>query len=130
MGAWMVSKRAEEWDHGMKIFNYLGDRGAAVNLKAIKLPKAGWKSASSVFKDALAHERGVTTMINELVDHAAKEKDHASSVFLQWFVTEQVEEEAEVGGILDRLNLVGDAPGALFMIDRELGELASAAVKE
>jgi ferritin len=116
---WMRVQRLEEQVHGMMFFDHLAERGGHVELKAIDAPPADWKSPLAIFEAAYEHEQKVTGMINDLVNSAAAEKDHASGIFLQWFVTEQVEEEASALAIVEKLKLVGDG-GGLFMLDREL----------
>mgnify|MGYP000458777182 CR=1 FL=1 len=89
-------------------------------------PPAEWKSPLTAFQAAYEHEQKVTGLINELVELALTEHDHASSIFLQWFVSEQVEEEENVSGVLEQLRLMGEAKGGLFMIDRELAKRSPA----
>jgi len=119
---WMEAQAQEEWFHGMKIYNYLLERGGKVKLEAIPKPKGSWASPLAVFKDVLAHEQKVTGLINDLMDLAVAEKDHATSIFLSWFVSEQVEEEATASGIVDKLKLIGKDAGGLFALDSELGQ--------
>jgi ferritin len=85
-------------------------------------PPIRWESPLAVFQEALAHEQKVTGLINKLVDLAIKEKDHATNTFLQWFVTEQVEEEASAHDVVQKLKLMGDAQGGLFMLDQEMSQ--------
>ncbi|XPV77366.1 MAG: ferritin [Desulfovibrio sp.] len=118
-GKWMMAQYQEEISHGMKMFHYVGEAGGTVDLGAIEKPRKEWDSPLDAFEEALEHERGVTARINKLVNMAIEEKDHATNIFLQWFISEQVEEEATVGEIVDKLKLVGDG-GALFMLDRDL----------
>ncbi len=122
MAQWMRMQVQEEHMHGMKFFDFINERGGKVTLAKIKEPKTEWRSPLDVFEDTCEHEDKVTSLINDLVDLAIKEKDHAANGFLQWFVTEQVEEEATVQEIRDKLKLIGDNPVALFMIDQELGQ--------
>jgi ferritin len=117
---WMMKQWQEEVGHGMKIYNYVNDRGGKIKLKAIPEPEAKWDSPLSAFEASLKHEKKVTESIGKLVDQALKEADYATNAFLQWFVTEQVEEEATVGGIVEKLKMINAAPGGLFMMDREL----------
>ncbi len=119
--AWMEKQSYEEYGHGLKIYKYLNDVGARVVLDAIEKPKFEWKNALDVFNNAYDHEMVVTKSINELADLAVEEKDHASKIFLNWFVQEQVEELDTVSKIVDKLKLVGENTGGLFMLDRELG---------
>lgn len=118
---WMKAQAQEEVFHAMKFFDFVAERGGRVSLAGIKAPAAKWKAPLAVFEATLAHEQKVTGLINDLVDLAISLKDHATNNFLQWFVAEQVEEEASVGEILDRLKLMGKAEGGMFMMDRELG---------
>jgi len=117
---WMRVQAQEELMHAMKFYDYINERRGRVLLKEIKTPQHEWKSPLEVFEAALKHEEYITEKINNLVDISIKEKDHASNVFLQWFVNEQVEEEASADDIINRLKLVGDSKDGLFMIDREL----------
>ncbi len=119
---WMQSQAQEEWFHGSKIYAYIIERGGRVILKAISQPPSGWDSAQSCFEAVLQHEQKVTGLINDLVNLALDERDHATNIFLQWFVSEQVEEEATVGGVLDKLKLVGNDSSGLFSLDATLGE--------
>lgn len=122
MANWMRIQAEEENMHGMKFFDFVHERGGRVILTEIAAPKTEWNSPSDAFQDALKHEQKITGMINQLVNLAVAEGDHAANAFLQWFVNEQVEEEANVQTILDQLKLVGDNGVALFMMDRELGQ--------
>ncbi|MBN2445486.1 MAG: ferritin [Phycisphaerae bacterium] len=122
MAHWMRMQADEEHVHALKFMDYVHERGGKVVLAAIDGPKTEWKSPLEVFAGAYEHECKVTGLINGLVDLALAEKDHATNAMLQWFVTEQVEEEAAAQEIVDRLKLAGDAGGMLFMIDRELGQ--------
>ena len=120
--AWMKAQAQEELFHSMKFFDYVNERGGRVELQAIETPPREWGSVLEVFEASLAHEQKVTSLINGLVDLALEVKDHATNNFLQWFVDEQVEEEDSVGAVVDKLKLMGEATGGLFMIDRELGQ--------
>ena len=119
---WMKLQADEEYVHGMKFFDFILDRGGKPTLKAIEAPPADFGTPVEAFTTVLEHERKVTSLIHGLVDVTAKEGDHASSPFLQWFVAEQVEEEKNAQEILDQLKLIGDQPAALFMIDQMLGQ--------
>ena len=130
MAQWMRMQAQEENMHGMKFFDFINERGGKVTLAKIKEPKTEWNSPLHVFEDTCAHESKVTGLINELVDLALNEKDHAANAFLQWFVTEQVEEEGTTQEIRDKLKLVSDNPVALFMIDREMGGRAASATDQ
>ncbi|MDP2848145.1 MAG: ferritin [Humidesulfovibrio sp.] len=116
---WMDVQFQEEQFHARKMFDYVNEKGGRVMLQAIEAPGNTWKSPLAAFEFALNHEFVVTKRINDLVTLAQKENDHASAIFLQWFVTEQVEEESNFGDTVNQLKLVGDG-GGLFMLDREL----------
>lgn len=118
---WMRVQYQEELTHGEKIFDHVIERDGRAVVKSFDEPQAEWKSPLEVFEVAYEHEKKVTALINNLVDIAVSEKDHASQVFLQWFVNEQVEEEASVKAIVQQLKLIGDSRGGLFQVDRELG---------
>ncbi len=126
---WMKAQAQEEMLHTMKMYDYVIERGGRMVFSAIDAPPAEWKSSLDAFGCTLEHEQMVTGLINNLVDIAIAESDHATNVFLQWFVSEQVEEEATVTSVLQRLKMVGDHGHGLFMMDRELGtRVASAAL--
>jgi len=118
---WMRVQAQEEVTHAMRIYNHIVERGGRVKLAAIDAPPTEWDSPLDAFRAAYGHERKVTGMINDLVDMAVEEKDHASNAMLQWFVTEQVEEEQQTNGYVRMLELAGESPHALLMLDRELG---------
>ena len=130
MAQWMQLQAQEENMHAMKFFDFINERGGKVTLTRIEAPKTEWSSPLQVFEETCAHESKVTGLINDLVDLAISEKDHAANAFLQWFVTEQVEEEASVQEIAEKLKLVGDRGGMLFMLDRELGQRTPPAAPE
>ena len=117
---WMRVQTQEEISHAMKIYGFIDERGGRITLKAIEGPQTKWDSPPAVFKDVYKHEQKVTSLINDLVDLAIEEKDHATNTFLQWFVNEQVEEEATFQGLLDKLNLVRGKGDGLLMLDKEL----------
>ncbi|MCP4709777.1 MAG: ferritin [Planctomycetes bacterium] len=119
---WMRVQADEENFHGMKMFDFVLERGGRMILQSIEAPHGEWKSAEDVFEATLAHEQKVTGLINDLVYLARDERDNATEIFLQWFVTEQVEEEDNVNKILGPLKLVKDSPQGLFMLDKELGQ--------
>jgi len=120
--AWMRVQHREETGHGMKFFGFVIERRGRVALKAIEAPARDWKSSLAAFEAALDHERYITGRIGELVDLAIEEKDHATNAFLQWFVNEQVEEEASVDSIVQKLKMAEKSAGALLMLDHELGK--------
>jgi ferritin len=118
---WFRIQSQEEYGHGMKFYSFIIQVGGKVTLKAIKAPKTSWKSIMEVFAETLAHEKHITGLINKLIEQAIQGKEYATNNFLQWFITEQVEEEATVEGIINKLEMIGDAKSGLFMLDRELG---------
>ena len=122
MANWMRVQAQEEMSHAMRFYDFIHERGGSVAFTTLDGPKTQWDSPVSVFEDALAHERKVTAMINGLVDLAIEEKDHAANAFLQWFVTEQMEEEATADEVLGKLRLAGEHGMGRFMMDAELGK--------
>jgi len=119
---WMRVQTQEEVAHAMKIYDFINERGGRIILKAIEGPETEWDSPLVVFDAVYAHEQKVTGLINDLVDLAIKEKDHATNTFLQWFVNEQVEEESSADEVVQQLKMMENAPGGTFMLDRELGQ--------
>ncbi len=122
MAHWMQVQAREEAGHALKFFKYITERGGRVTLTAIAAPPTKWGSPQAVFEAVYTHECHVTGLINKLVELAGTEKDHASGVFLQWFVNEQVEEEANASEILHQLKMLGDSKQGLFMLDRQLSQ--------
>ena len=118
---WFKTQALEELYHGMKIYNFIEERGGRPMLDKIDKPPAKWDSMIAVFENVYSHEQKVTGMINGLVDIAIKEKDHATNNFLQWFVAEQVEEEASADEALQKLILAGEHGSGMFMLDKEFG---------
>lgn len=119
---WFMVQYNEEMEHAMRIYNYLNDQGSKIHLKKIDEPPSTFKNPMEMFEKTLEHEQFITKSINDLMDLAIKEKDHATQIFLQWFVTEQIEEEANDNEIIAKLKLVGEKGNGLFMIDKELGQ--------
>jgi len=119
---WMRVQAKEELAHAMKFYDYVNERGGRVVLRLVEAPPSDWDSPLAVFEHVYQHEQKVTGLINKLVDLAVKARDHATNNFLQWFVSEQVEEEASADEVVQKLKLVGDDPSGLFMIDRELAQ--------
>jgi ferritin len=119
---WMRAQSQEETEHAMKFYDFILDRGGRVVLQAVEQPVVEFGSPLEVFERALEHERKVTAMINDLYGLAIRENDYASQTFLQWFVTEQVEEEKNTGDVVETLKMIGDKSEALFLLDRELGQ--------
>ena len=118
---WMEMQAKEELGHAMKIYKFVVERGGRVKLFDIQQPPVEWESPLQTFEEALKHEQYITSKINGLMSLAREVGDYATEIFLQWFVTEQIEEEASVGEVVEKLKLVKDSPNGLFMIDRELG---------
>lgn len=118
---WMNVQYQEEMSHAMKFYNYILERGGKVTLAAIDAPQTEWESTQAVFEDTLKHEQLITSLINELADLAIEEKDHATGIFLHWFVTEQVEEEDNVNEVLSKLKLTSGSGNGMFILDKELG---------
>jgi len=119
---WMKVQFKEETNHGMKMFEFLNDRGVRVELQAIPEPQLDFKNALEVFEETLKHEKKVTALINALYDVAAKADDKAAQVFLQWFINEQVEEEKNATQIIQTLKSIKPEGAALIMLDRELAK--------
>lgn len=119
---WMMVQYKEETDHAMKLYNYLQSQGAEVKLLAIEEPAAKWDSPLAVFKATFAHEQYITKSINELADLAESLKDRATLSFLEWYITEQIEEEENDREIINRLTLIGDNTHGLFMLDKDLSQ--------
>ena len=126
MANWMTVQFREEQEHALKFVHYLNERGARVELEALGKPAKEWAAPLAAFEAALAHERMISGRIDDLANLAVGEKDHATLNMLQWFIAEQVEEEASVDAIVTRLRLVGDRGSGLFMIDREMAKRALA----
>jgi ferritin len=120
--AWMRAQAREETQHAMKVYDFLLDRNGRVVLRGIEGPVVEFGSPLELFERALGHEQEVTAMINDLYGLAVRENDYASQAFLQWFVTEQVEEEKNTGDVVETLRMIGDKSEALFLLDRELGQ--------
>ena len=118
---WLRIQAMEEMTHAQRIAGYVVDRGARVLVKEIAAPPTEWKSPLAVFEQVAEHERHVSDLINKLVDLAREERDHATDNFLQWFVAEQVEEEASADEALGKLRRIEGSKHGLFMLDREFG---------
>ena len=123
---WFRIQTQEEHMHGMKFFDFILQKGGKVTLAQISAPKVEWGSIFEVFADTLKHEQKITGLINKLVEVAMQEKDFATNNFLQWFVTEQVEEEANVEEIIQKIEMIGDNKSGLYMLDNELGARVAA----
>jgi ferritin len=121
---WLNVQAQEELVHAMKFYDFIIQRGGNVRLTRIEGPPTEWDSPRAVFENVYEHERKVTALIDDLVDLALDQRDHATNIFLQWFVTEQVEEEENASGVLEKVKQVEGTRGGLFMLDRELGSRA------
>ncbi len=119
---WLGKQAQEEQGHAMKLYGYIHDRGGKVVLQAIPQPAGEYTSLLDVFEQVKDHEAKVTAMISRLYEMALKDNDYASQIQLQWFITEQVEEEKNAAMIVDALKSVGTQGASLFMVDRWLGE--------
>lgn len=119
---WMKIQAKEETGHGMKIFEFLVDRGIRVILKAIPQPTIDFSSPQDVFEKTLEHEKKVTGLINKLYGTSKQAEDNAAQVFLQWFITEQVEEEKNATHILEMLKAIKPRSAAMIMLDKELAK--------
>lgn len=114
---WTKLQSSEEYAHGMKIYDFINQLSGSIVLEAIDKPQAGWASALEVFESIYLHEQKITASVNALVDLAIEEKNHAVNNFMQWFVKEQVEEEASVKLILEKLKGIGENKNAIYMLD-------------
>ncbi|MBI4126020.1 MAG: ferritin [Deltaproteobacteria bacterium] len=119
---WFRTQSEEERAHGMKLYSAIVDRGGRVVLGDIKKPPTEFKSVLAVMEQSLAHEQKVSASIHKIYTLAQKEDDYATQVMLQWFISEQVEEEASVSQIVERLKLVGEKSASLLYFDKELGK--------
>jgi len=121
-GHWMRLQEAEERVHAMKLYDYILERGGKVTLKGIDAPKTEWKSSLEVAEEVAAHEAKVTASIHALYELALKEKDYPSQVMLQWFISEQVEEEKNAAEIVANLKLIEERGTAVMMLDHRLAK--------
>ena len=121
-GAWMKVQANEEMGHAMKFYAYVNERAGRVVFDAIPKPPTNWKSTLAVFETVCEHEAKVTNLIYDLAGLAEKGKDRATEVFLQWFISEQVEEEANAKQITDTLTMIGESNNGLLMLDHRLGK--------
>jgi ferritin len=118
---WLAMQSEEEREHGMKIYGFIHERGGRVELDTIDKPKSEFKNLSQLFTMVLEHEQKVSASITALYETAMKANDYPTQIMLQWFITEQVEEEKNANEIVDLLKKVGDSPVSLMMFDRQLG---------
>ncbi len=121
---WMKVQYNEEVSHAMKFFDYLTERGGRVELQPIAEVPTTWESPNKAIEETLKHEQHVTALIHNLMDMAIEEKDHATASLLQWYVDEQVEEEASAEELLNKLEMVQEHRPALFFMDKELASRA------
>lgn len=119
---WMRVQEAEEREHAMKFYDYILERGGKVTLKAIEGPKTDWNSALEIAEEVAAHEAQVTASIYALYETALTEKDYPAQIMLQWFITEQVEEEKNASEIVANLKLIEERGTAVLMLDHRLGK--------
>ena len=119
---WMELQTEEETGHATRLYDHLRERGARILLGALEAPPAEWDSPLAAFEAAYGHECNVSGQFDEHMALAQAEKDNATVIFLQWYVSEQVEEEASTNEIVQKLKMIGDHKASLFMLDRELGE--------
>lgn len=117
---WLHVQYQEETAHGLHLYQFILERGAQPSFYAIEKPQTEWESPKAVFEHVAAHEAHVTALIDELATLAMQEKDHAMYMYVQWYVNEQVEEEANADNILSKLALIGDNSGLLLTLDTEL----------
>ncbi len=118
---WMRIQYLEEKDHALKFFDYIVARGGKVKITNIDFVQTEWNSPLLAFEETLKHEQNVTTLINNIMEVAIKEKDHATQSMLKWYIDEQVEEEDNVQTIIDGLRMIKDNGYGLYMMDKELG---------
>jgi ferritin len=119
--SWMREQSQEEIVHAMKLFDFLVERGVAPKLPGLPAPTHGFDGALEAFEAAFGHEKKVTSQIHALYELALAEKDYQAQILLQWFITEQLEEENLTGGMVDRLRMVEGSRSALLILDTELG---------
>ena len=122
IATWMRNQALEEMTHGEKFFHFICEAGARTDLRGFDKPQNDYASPLAAFEYSLEHEKFVTSRINDLMDLAKEEKNHAAQIFLQWFVTEQVEEEASFGLIVKKLERIGDDGNGLLRLDEDLGQ--------
>jgi len=122
VGNWLTIQYHEEMFHAMRMYAYLQDQGAAVELKAMAKPDFKDQTVKEVFEHALEHEKGVTKSIHEIMAQAIEEKDFATQSFIKWYVDEQVEEEKNASEILQTIDLVGNSAQGVFLLNIELGK--------
>lgn len=119
---WLEVQAEEEREHAMKFYNHLLDRGGHIELKALEAPQGTWKSNMEAFREVLAHEQFITRSINEVYEVALKENDYPAQILLQWFISEQVEEERNASDIIAQLEMIEEKGTAVLMLDKALGK--------
>jgi len=119
---WMKVQSKEENTHAMKFFGYVLERMGKITLSEIAAPKSEWKSPLAAFEEAYAHELKVTGLLNDIMKLAKEDNDYATEVLMQWYISEQVEEEANASLIVEKLKAINGAASGIFMLDKELGE--------
>lgn len=123
---WLYVQTEEERIHMLKLVHYLNDRGGTAIIPALEAPGGKFKSLSDVFEEVLRHEEYISGSINDLYAICTKEKDFTTANYLQWYITEQIEEESTVRSILDQIRLAGTEKGGLFLMDKEFAAMATA----
>ncbi|MDI9342739.1 MAG: ferritin [Sediminibacterium sp.] len=129
VSSFLYAHADEERMHMLKLIKFVNERGGHGIVPSLKQPPTTFKSVKAVFEEILKHEMKVTSEINNLVDITLKEKDYTTHNFLQWYVSEQIEEEALARQIVDKLKLIGDDKGGLYFFDRDMGALTTAEAK-
>jgi ferritin len=127
VGQWLYAQSEEERMHMLKFISYISERGGHSIIPAFKKPQVDYVDVYKLFDEVLKHEHYITESINDIVGLTLDEKDFSTHNWIQWFVTEQIEEEASVSGIIDKLNLMGKANNNLYMFDRDIMSLRAAA---
>ncbi len=126
-GAWLRAQSSEEYGHAMKIMEFIEARQGTVSLTPINKPPVKFESVPVIFSEVLEHEQTISASINDIYKLAQKENDYATQTFLNWFVSEQVEEEATASLIVDKLKMIGASAGSLLYLDKEMGKRQKAA---
>ena len=119
---WMKHQAQEELEHAMRLYGYMLERGAHVELRTVEAPPSSFGTPLEIYETALEHERMITGMIHAIYDLAREKKDYATEMHLQWFVTEQVEEEDNAGSAVEQLKMAGSNTSALLMLDHRFGQ--------
>lgn len=119
---WMRKQVEEETFHALKVFDYVETRRGRIVIGELSKPKTEWNSATEVVEEAFAHEQKVSKSVDNLIDLCREERDYATENFLQWFVAEQVEEEAALDEVLQKIKQVNDSPSGMYLLDKEMGE--------